>query len=89
MGGSLQDAYPDRGQSPERLQAVAEGKKQGKNLTAAPKAAAYVPPNQRGAGGKKIEKQVEGFDADEVILPHTLCSLQRIVAKILPETHRN
>jgi hypothetical protein len=63
---SLQDAYPDRGQSPERLQAVAEGRKQGKNLTAAPKAAGYVPPHLRGANGQKKEKEVEGFDADEV-----------------------
>lgn len=65
----VQDAYPDRGQSPERLKAVAEGKKQGKNLTVAPKAAGYVPPHLRGAVGQKKQAQVEGFDADEVSLP--------------------
>lgn len=54
--------YPDRGQSPERLKAVAESKKQGVNLTAAPKAEGYVPPHLRGQGGRP---RVEGFDADE------------------------
>ena len=62
----MQGSYPDRGQSPERLKAVAEGKKQGKNLTVAPKAAGYVPPHLRGANGERTQKKVEGFDADEV-----------------------
>lgn len=56
----MQEEYPDRGQSPERLKVVAEGKKKGVNLTAAPKAEGYIPPHLRGGGRK-----VEGFDADE------------------------
>lgn len=56
-----QEAYPDRGQSPERLKEVAENKKKGVNLTAVPKTDGYVPPHLRGQG----RQRVEGFDADE------------------------
>ena len=61
----VQDKYPDRGQSPERLQEVAASKAKGVNLTAPQQKAAYVPPSQRGAGGARVPKQIEGFDADE------------------------
>ena len=49
----MQDRYPDRGQSPERLKQVAEGKKKGVNLTAPPVKKGYVPPAQRGADGSR------------------------------------
>jgi hypothetical protein len=75
----LQDAFPDRGQSPERLQAVAEGKRQGKNLTAAPKTAGYVPPHLRGPNGERMKDQVEGFDADEVPSCYTHVSSRLVV----------
>lgn len=63
----LQESFPDRGQSPERLKEVTAMQRKGVNITVAAKAPKFVPPHQRGAqqeGGSTVE----GFDADAAVV---------------------
>lgn len=57
-----QALFPDRGQSPERRATVEKSKRKGVDLTEKPKGKGYVPPNQRGPGGRNA---VEGMDIEQ------------------------
>lgn len=60
---AVQEKFPDRGVSPERLEQVAAERKKGVDATIAAKKAAYVPSHMRGVDGQRTKK-VEGWDAD-------------------------